>query len=126
MLQLALAVLRPPFSSTLESLTLIYAAETVAELSFAEYLRSLAEKHANFKVYFVVRNAPPGWTQGVGVVDKSILASQCPKPDEKLLVLLCGPPIMQRIIWKNLVQDGYSADSIAFVDGTEKEMLGDK
>ncbi|RNE96712.1 NADH-dependent fumarate reductase-like protein, partial [Trypanosoma conorhini] len=122
MLQIIRAALKKPFIDTIESVRLIYAAEDVSELTY----RELLEKHqkssnGKFRTTFVLNRPPPMWTDGVGFVDKSVLSSYVQQPAEDLLVVICGPPVMQRIVKGCLKGLGYNMALVRTVDEADSK-----
>lgn len=62
-----------------------------------------------FKIYYVVDNAPQGWTGGVGRMSKQTLQDNLPPASADTKVLLCGPPPMINATKKNLTDLGFEA-----------------
>jgi NAD(P)H-flavin reductase len=88
---------------------LIYAAETAGDLAFIAAFDKLKELHPKLIDYYLVLNNPPaGWTMGVGFVDQDNIRQKLwfPPTDDHMLVM-CGPPIFENIMCRNLAQLGY-------------------
>ncbi|KAH8614254.1 ApbE family Alanine dehydrogenase PNT C terminal domain [Trypanosoma vivax] len=123
MLQIIQAALRPPFIDTMDSVHLIYAAEDVSELTYREVLEEYRRNsRGKFKKTFVLNHPPPLWTDGVGFVDKVILSNHVQSPADNLLVVICGPPVMQRAVKHNLKGLGYNMYLVRTVDETDSKM----
>lgn len=117
MIQIIRAALKKPYVDFLERISLIYAAENVSELTY----RSVMEKYekesfGRFSCTYVLNHPPPGWVGGVGFVDKDVLQASVPAPARDLLVVLCGPPVMQRAVTATLLSIGHAKHLIRAID----------
>ncbi|KPI86887.1 putative NADH-dependent fumarate reductase [Leptomonas seymouri] len=121
MLQIIHAALKKPFIDNIESIHFIYAAEDVSELTYRSLLEGYESTYGSdkFKCHFVLNNPPAQWTDGVGFVDGALLRSAVQSPSNDLLVAICGPPIMQRIVKGNLASLGYNMNLVRTVDETD-------
>jgi NAD(P)H-flavin reductase len=91
---------------------IIYAAESAGDLAFMQGLEGLKKRFPTLINYYVVLNSPPpGWTQGVGFVDLDTIRQKIwfPPRDDHVLVM-CGPPIFEKIMCGNLKKLGYPRD----------------
>jgi ferredoxin-NADP reductase len=88
---------------------LVYAAENTADLAFVQAFERLKEMHPELiKTYFVLNNPPAGWTQGIGFVDPDIIRGNLwYPPSHDHVVVMCGPPIFEKIMCGNLSKMGY-------------------
>ena len=121
MLQIIRAALKQPYCDAggIDSLNLIYAAEEYDELTYRNILLKYEEDHSStFKLHFVVNNPPPGWIGGVGFVSEQVLSKHIQRPSPDLLVVICGPPVMQRVVKSILQAQGYNMDQVRTVDET--------
>lgn len=124
MVQILRAALKYPFNTGLKSLNLIYAAEEKEELTFLELLESLkrerggagGENSVKFDLHVVLNNPPPGWTGGVGFVESSTIRQNFLPPASDLLTVICGPPVMQRIVKQILQSLKYPDELVTTVD----------
>jgi cytochrome-b5 reductase len=102
MLQIIRAILKNPNDKT--EISLIFANVNEDDILLREELEKLArERKDQFKLYFVLNNAPSGWTGGVGFVTEEMIREHCPKPAKDIKVLLCGPPPMISAMKKHCV-----------------------
>ncbi|KAI9224252.1 NADH-cytochrome b5 reductase [Blastocladiella britannica] len=93
MLQVVKAILKNPDDKT--KIKFIFANVNVEDILLKEQLDGLAAAHSDrFSIYYVLNNAPEGWTGGVGFVTKQIIAEHIPAPAKDVKLLLCGPPPM--------------------------------
>ncbi|KAJ2723066.1 NADH-cytochrome b5 reductase [Coemansia sp. Benny D115] len=90
----------------------IFANVNEEDILLKEQLDKWAKEHDNFEVYYVLNNAPEGWTGGVGFVTKDMLAEHMPKPAQDIKVLICGPPPMVKAMDGLLVELGYDKSKI--------------
>ena len=93
-------------------LFLVFANKTEADIIFCEEWDANVREHANFYVYHVLEQPPPGWTQGSGRVTEDILRGHLPAPGPETAVFLCGPPLMVDALEGTLKDLGYSEQSI--------------
>ncbi|KAL8197779.1 hypothetical protein R6Q57_024220 [Mikania cordata] len=111
MFQVARAILEDESDKT--KLDLIYANVTVDDILLKAKLDTLASKyHGRFKVYYVLNEAPEGWTGGVGFVSKEIIEEQLPRPAFDVKILRCGPPPMNKAMAAHLEALGYEPDAL--------------
>lgn len=88
---------------------MVYAAETEADLAFMSVFEELQEKYTDhFRFYPVLNNPPLGWTEGVGFVTPSIIREKLfYPPSEDQLIVMCGPPIFEKIMKGHLKSLGF-------------------
>jgi len=112
MWQVLTALMADPEDTT--RLSLILANVTPDDILLKEQLDALAAaggKNA-LTVYYVLNTPGEGWTGGVGFVSADhIQATFGPRTDDAL-VLLCGPPPMNKAMLGNLDKLGYTPDQI--------------
>eukprot|EP00695_Tsukubamonas_globosa_P000319 TRINITY_DN1236_c0_g1_i1.p1 TRINITY_DN1236_c0_g1~~TRINITY_DN1236_c0_g1_i1.p1 ORF type:complete len:291 (+),score=130.12 TRINITY_DN1236_c0_g1_i1:67-939(+) len=97
MLQVIQETLRNPEDKT--NISLIFANVAEEDILLKDKLDSLAAKHSNFKVHYVLEKAPQGWTGSQGYVNTDIAKSHLPRADEEgNMVFVCGPPPMMNAI----------------------------
>ncbi|KAL7273904.1 NADH-cytochrome b5 reductase [Rhizina undulata] len=92
MLQVIKAILRNPEDKT--EVDLIFANVNEEDILLKDDLDELADTHDNFRVYYVLNNAPEDWTGGVGFVTADMIKERFPAPAADVKVLVCGPPPM--------------------------------
>eukprot|EP00929_Paragymnodinium_shiwhaense_P119671 TRINITY_DN91559_c0_g1_i1.p1 TRINITY_DN91559_c0_g1~~TRINITY_DN91559_c0_g1_i1.p1 ORF type:complete len:1223 (+),score=327.32 TRINITY_DN91559_c0_g1_i1:58-3726(+) len=95
-----------------EGLRLIYAAEEESDLAFSDHLDQVAKTNKEaFKMHMVLNKPPVGWTQGIGFVTPQVLKEHAwfPPADDHF-VLICGPPIFEKIMCGNLAKLGFARD----------------
>ena len=117
MIQIIRAALKKPYVDFFEKISLIYAAEELGELTY----RSVMEKYekesfGRFSCTYVLNHPPPGWTGGVGFVDRDVLQEAVPPPSNQLLIAICGPPVMQKAVVSTLLALGHSSRMVRTVD----------
>lgn len=89
MLQIIRAALKNPSDKT--KLGLIYANVNPEDILLKKELDELAAKHPErFTVYYVLNNAPEGWTGGIGFVSKEQIEKYLPKTSDDIKILMCG------------------------------------
>jgi|GEM_PF-999842 len=92
---------------------LLYGAEEESDLAFIEsfeYLRQNNPEH--FRFYPILNKPPLGWTDGVGFVKPQNIKSCIfyPPADDQLIVI-CGPPLFEKIMCTTLKNLGFPRES---------------
>lgn len=106
MYQILTAILRNPEDKT--KISLVYANVSEDDILLKEELDKMARQHADrLQIYYVLNNAPEGWTGGVGFVTPEIMEKHLPKATDSTNLLLCGPPPMISAMKKAAVGLGY-------------------
>jgi len=91
---------------------IVYAAENAQDLAFVQAFDALSDRFPGLVSYYLVLNKPPkGWTQGIGFVDQDVIRQRLwfPPADDHALVM-CGPPIFEKIMSGNLAKMGYPGE----------------
>ncbi|EIE23241.1 ferredoxin reductase-like protein [Coccomyxa subellipsoidea C-169] len=92
-------------------MSLIFGNVSHDDILIKEELEALAAAHpTRFKVYHVLNQAPPGWTQGVGFITADIIKQHIDPPAEDVMVLRCGPGPMNVAVKKALDGLGYTRE----------------
>lgn len=93
-------------------LKIIYAAESSDDLAFTQAFAGMKARFPSaIEMYTVLNFPPPGWTQGIGFVDPEIIRQRLwYPPADNQLVVMCGPPIFEVIMCKNLESLKYPRD----------------
>lgn len=89
-------------------LTLLYANKTEGDILLKKELDEFAKTYEQFKIHYVLGDAPKGWQGGRGRIDKPMIEEYMPAPagaDSK--VLLCGPPPMVESMIGYLEEKGF-------------------
>lgn len=111
MWQVFTAILNNPHDHT--QVTLVFANITEDDILLRHELDELASSYKHrFSVFYVLNNPPPGWMGGVGFVTRPILDEQFGPPKRDSLVLMCGPPPMNKAMKQILGQMGYPDNQI--------------
>eukprot|EP01059_Diplonema_ambulator_P014213 TRINITY_DN25058_c0_g1_i1.p1 TRINITY_DN25058_c0_g1~~TRINITY_DN25058_c0_g1_i1.p1 ORF type:complete len:1087 (+),score=238.15 TRINITY_DN25058_c0_g1_i1:185-3262(+) len=101
-------------SSKVDSVKLIFAAETDSDLSLASLVERIHDNNPDwFNHYFVLNNPPLGWTQGVNFLDVHAVRKKLHAASPSTLTVVCGPPIFERIA-KNFLKEAGHADNTIF------------
>jgi len=126
MLQIIRAATKRPYAAAIETMRLIYAAETEEELTYEKVLLDFERSaQGKFKATYVLNDPPPGWTRGVGFVDAPLLQATMPQPADDVLILICGPPVMQNAVMRAFVKMGHNPNRVRTVDDA-KPVVGAK
>ncbi|KAH7374906.1 nitrate reductase [Plectosphaerella cucumerina] len=89
--------------------SLVYANRTEGDILLREELDSFARRYpANFKLYYMVDQAPEGeWAYGTGFVTMDVMRERLPAAGDDAKVMLCGPPGMVAAAKKGLAELGF-------------------
>jgi cytochrome-b5 reductase len=90
MLQVIQEILKNPADHT--SVHLVFANDKEEDILLKATLDTLAAKHKNFKVTYVLAKPSAAWKGHKGYVGADLLHATMPKPSADSLVLVCGPP----------------------------------
>lgn len=90
---------------TTKKINLIYANVNFEDILLKKELDELAKTYkGRFNVYYVLNNAPAGWTGGVGFVSKEMIEERLHKHADDKQFLMCGPPPMITAMKKHLAE----------------------
>ena len=106
MYQLIRAICEDPRDTT--EVSLIYANRTEQDVLLREELDAFARKHPrNFRIFYVLDDAPESWQGGRGFVNKEMMQERFETPCPNKRIFLCGPPIMVHSVKTALGDLGY-------------------
>ncbi|KAG7195183.1 NADH-cytochrome b5 reductase [Scheffersomyces spartinae] len=106
MYQVLTAIMRNPADKT--KVTLLYANVSESDILLKDELDQMAKDHADqFKVHYVLNQAPENWSGSVGFVTPELIDEYLPKAKEDCNILLCGPPPMISAMKKSCVGLGF-------------------
>lgn len=106
MYQIISAIMRNPQDRTV--IKLIYANVTDQDILLKSELDKWAHQHPNqFKVHYVLNQAPEKWEGSVGFVTPELMGEFLPPALDNTKLLLCGPPPMISAMKKAAVLLGY-------------------
>ncbi|KAH7079603.1 hypothetical protein FB567DRAFT_595595 [Paraphoma chrysanthemicola] len=90
--------------------SLIFANRTEEDILLREDLETFARRYPkNFKLWFMLDNAPKDWAYGKGFVTADVMKEKLPSPGPDTKFMLCGPPGMVNAAKKALVSLGAEA-----------------
>eukprot|EP00899_Mesostigma_viride_P023014 jgi/Mesvir1/3898/Mv19844-RA.1 len=97
----------------LTRVSLIFANVSVDDILLQDEIEELVKTlPIQFSVYYVLNNAPEGWTGGVGFVTKDMLAQHMPPPGPGVKICHCGPAPMNKAVAGMLDELGYPKDMV--------------
>jgi len=96
MYQVIQKIMDDPSETT--EVTFLFANNTEDDIILKKELDTLAKKHKNFKVVYVVAKPSSSWKGETGFVTADIAKKYLPKPADENLILVCGPPPMVKAI----------------------------
>jgi cytochrome-b5 reductase len=93
---------------------LVFANRSTKDILLREELDNIFKKqNFKFSLFYTIDRHEDDWTGGVGHVNKDVLSTHLPQPDEDTLMLTCGPPVMCQDIVIPILKDlGHKADNI--------------
>jgi len=110
MLQVVKAILKNPQDKT--EISLVFGNITEEDILLKKELDSLTAAHPNFKVYYVLNNPPKGWTEGTGFISQEIIQSRLPAASKDTMIVMCGPPMMNKAMLGHLTSLGHEESDI--------------
>jgi nitrate reductase (NAD(P)H) len=115
--QLAQAVLRNPDDET--RVSLLYANKSPSDILARSQLDQLQKEHPRrFKLWYTVDKVPEDdedfgkWKFSTGFIDEQMIRGNLFEPGEGRIAVMCGPPIMQKLVTQHLVKYDYREDDI--------------
>eukprot|EP00210_Caulerpa_lentillifera_P005019 g4793.t1 len=106
MYQVIKAILKDPNDQT--EIKLLYANQTEDDILLRQELESLADKHANFSLWYTLDRPPQKWGYSTGFINKEMLELALIPPTDDGLVLMCGPkPMIDYACKPNLEELGW-------------------
>ncbi|KAF5022865.1 hypothetical protein F66182_5098 [Fusarium sp. NRRL 66182] len=92
----------------LTEVSLVYANRAEQDILLRKELDTFARRYPqNFKLYYVVEDAPAGWTFGTGYATQELMAERFPTPGPDSKIMLCGPPGMVKAAKTSLGSLGF-------------------
>ncbi|KAJ2983921.1 hypothetical protein NQ176_g334 [Zarea fungicola] len=107
MLQIIRAIIRGRSTGDTTQVDLIFANVSSRDIILKDDLDALAEAEDGIRIYYVLNQAPEGWTGGVGYVTGDMITKWLPAPAEEAKILMCGPPQMIASLKKATDAIGY-------------------
>lgn len=107
MLQVVSAIVRNP--EDLTNVFLIFANVTHDDILLKEEIDNLAEKYPNFKIHYVLNEAPKDkeWNGSIGFVTEDVIKTYFAGPKDDTKIFICGPPPMVSAMKKATLNLGY-------------------
>ena len=68
----------------------------------------------HFNRYYVLDKCPDGWSMGEGRITKNLLDEKLFGPSDDTVIFVCGPPMMQIDLKKQLIELGHPGDKVIF------------
>jgi cytochrome-b5 reductase len=96
------------------SISLLFANKTVDDIILQDEFDDYAEKYPNFMRFYLLDSPPPEWNMGKGRITVELMKQHMPGPSANTTIFVCGPPMMQLDIRKNLIGLGHTKDKIIF------------
>lgn len=96
MLQVISHILRNPEDKT--KVHLIFANNGENDILLKDRLDTLAKKHDNFDVTYILSAPSSSWKGEKGFVSGDLITAKLPKPSNDSMIFVCGPPPMMNAI----------------------------
>jgi nitrate reductase (NAD(P)H) len=103
------AILSNPGDKT--KCTLLFANRTVDDILCGEQLDQWKDD-CKFEVHHAIAVPPNGWKGISGYLCKESLEKYFPPPTEKMMLLICGPPALNKVIRDGATLIGWGPDQI--------------
>ncbi|KAF4440398.1 cytochrome-b5 reductase [Fusarium austroafricanum] len=92
----------------LTQVSLIYANRSEQDILLRKELETFARRYPqNFRLYYVVENAPADWIYGTGYATQALMQEKFPTPSPDSKIMLCGPPGMVKAAKTSLGNLGF-------------------
>ncbi|UCC80800.1 MAG: cytochrome-b5 reductase [Candidatus Zixiibacteriota bacterium] len=93
---------------------LLFANKTIDDIILKEEFDKYAEKYDNFDLYYVLDKGPEGWPMGEGRITKDLMNEKLFGPSDDTVIFVCGPPMMQINLKKQLMELGHPGEKVIF------------
>jgi cytochrome-b5 reductase len=93
-------------------ISLIFSNKNIEDIILKDEFDSYETQYSNFKRFYVIDQARPGWTMGVGRINEAIMNEHLPEPSDETVLFICGPPMMQIELRKKLIEMGHKKEKI--------------
>lgn len=105
MYQIIHKILTDPSDKT--EISLVFANVSEKDIPFKYELDSLASRHPNFKIHYIVdkKSSSSSWKGSEGYVTADLIKKHMPAPSDDNLVLVCGPPGFMKLISGDKAKD---------------------
>ena len=92
-------------------LNLIFGNKTKKDILLLSELNELND-HKQVNINLILDKGEEGWKGLTGFIDSRVMKQCLPKPSNDHLILVCGPPIMNKFVRKDAISLGYKDDNI--------------
>jgi len=93
-------------SSDNTEISLVFANVSEKDIPFKYELDSLAARHPNFKIHYIIdKKSSSSWKGSEGYVNADLIKKYMPPPSDDNLVLVCGPPGFMKLISGDKAKD---------------------
>jgi len=95
--------------------SMIFGNVSIDDILLKSELEAIREKHDNVHIRFIIDKAPTDgreWNEDVGYVTVDIMEKWLFPAAKDTITLLCGPPIMCKIVKGNLLKMGHEKDRV--------------
>lgn len=110
MVQIIRSVIAHPEDKT--QLTLLYGNYFEDDILCKEEIMYYHGTRDNVKVYMTLNNPPPHWKLGTGFITEDMIKTHLPAPANDIKIVLCGPPVMIKVMIPILKKVGYTDQMI--------------
>jgi len=93
---------------------LLFANKSIDDIILKDEFDKYADEYDNFNRYYVLDKGPEGWQMGEGRITKELMGERLFGPSEDTVIFVCGPPMMQINLKKQLLELGYLSDKVIF------------
>ncbi|CAJ0550799.1 Ff.00g107290.m01.CDS01 [Fusarium sp. VM40] len=92
----------------LTQVSLVYANRSEQDILLRNELETFARRYPqNFRLYYLIENAPADWTYGTGYATQALMEEKFPAPGPDSKIMLCGPPGMIKAAKTSLASLGF-------------------
>ncbi len=96
------------------SVSLLFANKTADDIILRDEFDDYAENYPSFMRFYILDTPPEDWSMGKGRITPDLMKQHLPEPSVDTAIFVCGPPMMQIELRKNLIAQGHSKDKIIF------------
>ncbi|UCE65556.1 MAG: cytochrome-b5 reductase [Candidatus Zixiibacteriota bacterium] len=110
-----ISMIRSILSRRLEvDIFLLFANKSVDDIILKDEFDKYADKYDNFDRFYILDKGPEGWQMGEGRITKDLMNEKLFGPSDDTVIFVCGPPMMQINLKKQLLELGHQSEKVIF------------
>jgi cytochrome-b5 reductase len=96
------------------NISLLFANKTIDDIILKDEFDKYADQYENFTRYYILDKCPEGWEMGGGRITPELMREKLPNASDDTVIFVCGPPMMQLSLKKQLIELGHPTEKVIF------------